>query len=270
MTTGTRERGSKLSYENITSETDGSVIVITINRPNVLNNLNESTILELESVLNECNDGLSGAIIITGAGEKSFMAGADISAMSAMGVEEAQEFSRLGHRVTSLIEEHPKPVIAAINGYAFGGGLELALACDIRIASDTAKMGQPEVNLGIIPGWGATQRLVRLAGAGRAKEMIFTGNSIDAAEALQMGIVNKVVPLAELMQTARDLAGKLAAKPAVAISMAKKAVTKAEELSGPEGMALEEECFGRCFSTQDQKEGMASFLEKRQPRFQGK
>lgn len=259
-----------MSYKNIKLEVEGGIAVLTINRPSTLNILNRETLFELESALSMLDDGTPGAIIITGSGERAFIAGGDIAEMSVMEQEEAKAFSKLGHSVMDLIENHPKPVIAAINGYALGGGCEIALACDIRIAADTAKLGLPEVNLGVIPGWGATQRAARLIGKGRAKELIFTGEVIDAAEAERIGLVNRVVPLADLLSAARELAEKLASKPAAALALAKDAINKSAEVAQTEGMEIEAGCFGRCFATEDRKEGMEAFLKKRKPVFRGR
>lgn len=259
-----------MGYKNIVVEKDERIATVTINRPEVLNVLNEATLLELESALNELKDGETRVIVITGAGEKAFVAGADIRAMSQMDTKQAKAFSQLGRRLTNLIENYPRPVIAAINGYALGGGCEITLACDIRIASDKAKLGQPEINVGVMCGWGATQRLAQLIGKGRAKELLFSGDIIDAVSAEKMGLVNKVVPSSELLNTVRELAKKLAAKSSLALSLTKKAINKSSEVLLKESLDFETEFFAECFTTEDQKEGMDAFLNKRKPVFKGR
>jgi enoyl-CoA hydratase len=250
-------------------EKQNRVATLVVNRPEVLNALNETVILELESTLRELQDDADvRVIVLVGAGQKAFIAGADIAAMCKMDAAQARAFSQLGQRLTTLIENYPKPVIAAVNGYAFGAGCEIAMACDIRIAADTAKLGQPEINLGIICGFGATQRLPRLVGKGRAREITFTGDTIDAATAERIGLVNKVVPAAELMTAVRNLAERLATKSADAISQTKRALNKADDASLSEGLDFEIECFVECFNSPDQKEGMDAFLNKRQPVFE--
>ncbi|MEK9136792.1 MAG: enoyl-CoA hydratase-related protein, partial [Bacteroidota bacterium] len=206
-------------------------------------------------------------VIITGAGEKAFVAGTDIKELTVLNNETGKEFSAKGQEVFDLIENLGKPVIAAVNGYALGGGCELALACHIRIASENAKFGQPEVNLGIIPGYGGTQRLARLIGRGRAMEMILTGNQIDAQEALRIGLVNKVVPQPELLATATSMAQLIASKGQIAVRMALKAVNMIAETTLSDGQQLEASLFGVCCETSDFKEGTAAFLEKRKPAF---
>jgi enoyl-CoA hydratase len=258
-----------VGHQHVVIEKKRRVATVTINRPEAMNALNEAVILEIESALNELqDDDQTRAIVITGAGEKAFVAGADIAAMRDMDQKQAKAFSQLGQRLMTLIENHAKPVIAAINGYALGGGCEIALACDIRIASENAKLGQPEINLGIMCGYGATQRLTRLIGKGKAKELAFTGDLIDAASAEKLGLVNKVVPAAELMAVAGEFAEKLAAKPALALSSTKRAINKADELSLSKGLNFEAKCFAECFQSDDQKEGMDAFLNKRKPVFQ--
>jgi enoyl-CoA hydratase len=206
-------------------------------------------------------------VILTGAGEKSFVAGGDIALMQPLGSLEAREIALKAQEVLNAIEDCPRPVIAAINGYALGGGCELAMACDIRIASDQAKLGQPEINLGIIPGWQGTQRLPRLVGKGRAKELIFTGKIISADEACRIGLVNQVVPGAALLAAARDMATQIAGKSLAALRLAKEAIDNGQEMDARRACRYEADLFGICFSTADQKEGMAAFLEKRKPLF---
>ena len=211
-----------------------------------------------------------GAVILTGAGEKAFVAGADIAEMSRFTPLEALDFSLFGHGVLELIERLPQPVIGAINGYALGGGCELAMACDLLVAADTAKLGQPEVNLGIIPGYGGTQRLPRLVGRNVAKELVLTGDMITAQRAFEIGLVNRVVPAAELMTTAREIATKILAKGPVAVRTAKMAMNRGLDLDLPNANAFEASVFAACFSSEDRAEGMGAFLEKRKASFQGK
>jgi enoyl-CoA hydratase len=209
-------------------------------------------------------------VVLTGAGERAFAAGADIKYMSGLGVEEAKDWGALGHDVTNLLETMPKPTIAALNGVALGGGSELALACDIRYAASNAKLGQPEVNLGIIPGWGGTQRLARVAGIGFAKELILTGRMIDAEEALRRGLVEAVFELGELMERTLEVGGQLAAKSPIALAAAKAAVNRALQGEHPENLEREADEFGALFRTEDAKEGLAAFVDKREPRFSGR
>lgn len=258
-------------YDNILLEIDGGLAQITINRPKELNALNRATMLELDDAIKSLVDDQSvGALIITGGGEKAFVAGADISEMVDMGPLQAKEWSRLGQQVFSRIENFPRPVIAAINGFALGGGCELAMACDIRLASEKAKFGQPEVNLGIIPGFAGTQRLTRLVGKGQAKIIIFSGDIISAEEALRIGLVDKVVAAEELMAFAKTLASKIMTKAPLAIGQAKTAINKGIEMDSELAFVFEAETFGMCFTSADQKEGMRAFLEKRKPTFGGK
>lgn len=258
-------------YSNIKLAQDGALAVLTLDRPRELNALNQATMLELDSAIQAlANNQTVGAVIITGGGEKSFVAGADIGEMKDMGALQAKDWARLGQQIFSRIENFPRPVIAAINGFALGGGCELAMACDIRLASEKAKFGQPEVSLGIIPGFAGTQRLTRLVGRGQAKLLIFSGEIIDAREALRIGLVDKVVPAEELLDAAKELAGKMLAKAPVALSQAKLAINKGIEMDSESGYAFEAESFGLCFTTADQKEGMRAFLDKRKPEFTGR
>ena len=260
-----------MKYETILAETKDRVAVITINRPEKLNALNALAKKELAGVLESLKtDQGVDVVVITGAGEKAFVAGTDIQELTELTVESGKEFSAKGQAVLNLIENLGKPVIAAVNGYALGGGCELALACHIRIAAEHAKFGQPEVNLGIIPGYGGTQRLARLVGTGRAMEMILTGDAIDAEEALRIGLVNKVVPGADLMSTALAAAQKIASKGQVAIRLALKAVNMTRETNLTDGQDLEASLFGVCCGSEDFKEGTTAFLQKRKPQFRSK
>ncbi|WP_425059883.1 Short-chain-enoyl-CoA hydratase [Sporomusa carbonis] len=258
-------------YSNLLFENDNGIGIITINRPQALNALNAATLREL-GVLSDilaCDDEVK-VVIITGAGDKSFVAGADINEMFPLAAMEGRAFGKVGQLVFSKIENLPQPVIAAVNGFALGGGCELALACDIRIAAEKAKFAQPEVSLGISPGFGGTQRLPRLIGKGRAKELIFTGDMIDAAEAYRIGLVNKVVPSEELLDAAKEMARRIMSRAPLAVQLSKAAINKGVDLDLESGVAYEAEVFGLCFATNDQKEGMTAFLKKRKPIFTGK
>jgi enoyl-CoA hydratase len=244
------------------------IATVTINRPDKLNALNAQAKSELKSVFSDIKvDASIDVVILTGTGEKAFVAGTDIKELTTLNAESGKEFSSKGQEIFDLIENLGKPVIAAVNGYALGGGCELALACHIRVAADNAKFGQPEVNLGIIPGYGGTQRLARLIGRGNAMELILTGNAIDAQEALRIGIVNKVVPLADLFNTALSIAQTIASKGQIAIRMALKAVNMTAETTLSDGQQLEASLFGVCCDSADFKEGTMAFLEKRKPSF---
>lgn len=260
-----------MSYQNITVEKADKIALITINRPEKLNALNKSTIEELHQAFGDCDgDSSVWAIIITGSGEKAFVAGADISEFAAFSVEEGKRLSAEGHdKLFNFVENLNTPVIAAVNGFALGGGLELAMSCHIRVASDNAKMGLPEVSLGVIPGYGGTQRLTRLVGKGRAMEMIFTAGMISAAEAYQFGLVNHVVPQTDLLVKCREIASKIIKNSPSAISSAIRSVNAAY-LPGVDGLKVEIDEFGKCFGTADFKEGTTAFLEKRKPAFTGK
>ncbi|MEO0074725.1 MAG: enoyl-CoA hydratase-related protein [candidate division WOR-3 bacterium] len=252
-----------MNYKNLILTIEDNIAIIKFNRPQVLNALNTETILELENILDELahNDNVR-VIILTGEG-KAFVAGADISEMSKYSSLQARVFAQNGHRVLSKLENIDKPVIAAINGFALGGGCEIALACDIRILSENAKIGQPEVNLGIIPGFGGTQRLARLCGAGIAKELIYTGDMIDAQEALRIGLANKVVPADKLMDSAKEMAKKIMNKGPIAIRMTKTVINRGLDCNLESAKELEIETFALCFATGEPKEGMNAFLEKR-------
>lgn len=260
-----------MNLQTIVIDKNNRVATVTINRPDKLNALNAQAKAELREVFTSIKtDGSVDVVIVTGAGEKAFVAGTDIKELTQLNAETGKEFSAKGQEVFDLIENLGKPVIAAVNGYALGGGCELALACHIRVAADNAKFGQPEVNLGIIPGYGGTQRLARLIGRGRAMEMILTGNPIDAQEALRVGLVNKVVPQSVLLATAREVALLIASKGQIAIRMALKAVNMTEETTLSDGQHLEASLFGVCCDTADFKEGTSAFLEKRKPAFVNK
>lgn len=260
-----------MGYENLLVERDNEVAVLTINRPQVLNALNAKVLVELEQAFNElsADEGVK-AIILTGAGEKAFVAGADIGELANLDCLNGIKAMRRGQHVFFQIEGCPKPVIAAVNGFALGGGCELAMSCDIRIASDKAKFGQPEVNLGLIPGYGGTQRLARLVGLGKAKEIIFTGDMIDAQEALRIGLVDKVVPAAELLTQAKEMARKIASRAPVAVRLSKQAINFGANVDLMSGCRFEADQFGASCATGDMKEGTKAFLEKRKPEFKGK
>lgn len=247
----------------VTFEKDGYVGVITINRPEALNALNRQVLEDLSSVLDQIDVNETRAVIITGAGEKSFVAGADISAMSTMTVKEGYDFGKFGNDLFLRLENLPIPTIAAINGFALGGGNELAMSCDIRYCSENALFGQPEVGLGITPGFGGTQRLARLVGTGKAKEMVYAAVNIKADEAYRIGLVNGVTTKEELMPTVMKLAKKIASNAPIAVRNSKKALSEGYLSDMPQAVAVEEKCFSECFETEDQREGMKAFLEKR-------
>ena len=233
-------------------EVDGAVGIITINRPKALNALNEDVLNELEQAFDAVDLSVVRCLILTGAGEKSFVAGADIGAMSTMTKAEGAAFGKKGNDIFLKIEKFPIPVIAAINGFALGGGCEISMSCDIRICSENALFGQPEVGLGITPGFGGTQRLARLVGAGMAKQLIYTARNIDAAEAKRIGLVNEVYPLADLMPAAKKMAAGIAGNAPIAVRACKKAINEGLQVSIDEGVAIEEELFGSCFESYDQ------------------
>ena len=260
-----------MSYEFIRLEKSEGVGVLTVNRPQALNALNSLVLAEIkEAVAEVASDDEIQVLIITGAGEKAFVAGADIAEMKDKSVLEAQSFAAFGQGVFADIENLEKPVIAAVNGYALGGGCELALACDIRLASEKARLGQPEVSLGVTPGWGGTQRLARLVGMGQAKELIFTGDVIEARTAQAIGLIDEVYAPEELLPRAKEMAKKVASRGQIAVRLAKLSINRGLEMGLADGVAFEAEVFGRCFATEDQKEGMGAFLEKRRPEFKGK
>jgi enoyl-CoA hydratase len=252
------------------TEREGAVVVLTLNRPEKLNALNAELLGELDVALAAlAGDSTISCAILTGSGEKAFAAGADIAAMLDLSTDEARHFSELGHRVCSRIERAPFPVIGAVNGFALGGGCELALACDFLYASDNAKLGQPEVNLGIIPGFGGTQRLARRVGIARARELCYTGDTIAADEALRIGLVNAVVPRAELGAKVKEVAGKIAEKGRVAIAQCKRVLFSGEGVPLDTANVLETQAFAMLFGTKDRREGMSAFLEKRSASFTG-
>jgi len=260
-----------MEFKNTLYEKRDGMATITINRPQAMNALNEETIPEILSRLEDAEkDENVRVIVITGAGEKAFCAGLDLKPMRDINVIKAVEMSRRGQKLTLAIEEVGKPVIAAINGYALGGGLELAMACDIRIASEKARIGQPEVNVGLIPGWGGTQRLPRLVGKGIAKELIFTGKMIDAKTAERIGLVNMVVPPEKLMSAVEELAKVIMSKPPIAIRLAKELINSSIETDQGTGLVHEAEAFGILSSTEDYREGVSAFIEKRKPEYKGK
>jgi enoyl-CoA hydratase len=264
--------GIVMAFENVTLERDGEIAILTVNRPKVLNALNGATVADISAAVDEvAADDEVRVLIVTGAGERAFVAGADISEISQLpSASAAVEMSRRGQEVFFKVERLGKPTIAAINGFALGGGLEIALACDIRIAAEGARLGQPEINLGVIPGYSGTQRLPRVVGRGAAKLIIYTGDMISAQEALRIGLVDKVVAAGELMGTAKALAKQLATKPAVALALAKRSIDLGMEVDLDRGSAIEAMNFGIACSTEDKKEGTAAFLEKRKPVFTGR
>ncbi len=252
------------------SSRDG-LAVVAIDRQEALNALDRETLSELRDRLRELSvDTAARVVVLTGAGDRAFAAGADINAMSEMTVLEAHAWGALGHECGRLLESMPKPTIAAVNGFALGGGCELALACDIRYASDRATFGQPEINLAVIPGWGGTQRLARAVGPALAKDLILTGRTIDASEALRIGLVSAVFPADELLERALEAAAGLAKKSPLALSAAKDAANRALQGDLGAGLSYEAILFAALFATDDQKEGMAAFVEKREPGFEGR
>lgn len=260
-----------MGYEYINFEKESAGIgILTVNRPKALNALNWDTLKDLGNfVENDLPKEELRVLIITGSGEKAFVAGADIAQMSEMSVSEFKDYVDYAHKVFTLIEDSPFPCIAAINGYALGGGCELALTCDIRIASEKAKLGFPEVKLGIFPGWGGSQRITRIMGNGKAKELIYTGEMVSAQEALSLGLVERVVPHEVTLKEARELAGSIAKRAPLAVSAAKTAINKGSEMDLKTALDLEKTLILSCFETNDRAEGMKAFLEKRDPDFKG-
>jgi enoyl-CoA hydratase len=260
-----------MNYKNLLLEIKDHTAIVTFNRPDKLNALNKETIDELEKIFIELKENENVfVVILTGSGEKAFVAGADISELNKLNVLSAKEFSERGNSVFAMIEAFEKPVIAAVNGFALGGGCELALACHIRVAAENAKFGQPEVNLGIIPGYGGTQRLARAVNSSRALEYILTGDMINAEEAFRIGLVNRVFPQSELMNKTLEIAAKISSKGQQAIRFAFKAVKATDNFSLREGLKYEASLFALCCGTEDAKEGTAAFLEKRKPVFKNK
>ena len=257
-------------YNYIKIEEKESVVVLTISAPKSLNALNSAILAEMDSFLSGFDCNKYRCLIVTGDGEKSFVAGADISEMATLNVQQGQTFGMRGAGVFRKIETLPVPVIAAVNGFALGGGCELAMACDIRICSENAKFGQPEVGLGIIPGFSGTVRLARLVGMGIAKQLIYTGKPIKADEALRIGMVNAVVPQAELMDKALELANQIAANAPLAVRAAKQCINAEYDMPVDDAIVNESRAFGNCFATEDQKNGMKAFLNKEKYVFQGK
>jgi enoyl-CoA hydratase len=250
-------------------EREDAVAIVTIDRQEALNALDVATLTELRDRLRElADDDAARVVILTGAGEKAFVAGADIKYMSGLDVDQAKQWGALGHETGRLLETMPKPTIAAVNGFALGGGCELAVACDLRYAASSAKLGQPEVNLGIIPGWGGTQRLARLSGLGVAKELIYTGRIIDAEEALRIGLVNAVHD--PVLEKAREVGTLLASKSPIALKLMKDLANRALSGAHAANLDAEGEMFGELFSSDDAKEGLTAFVEKRQPNFVGR
>ncbi len=260
-----------MDYKNIMVAFEGEIGVLTINRPKALNALNIETLKEIRLGIEEAKDqpGLK-VLIVTGAGEKAFVAGADILQMKEMNSIEALNFSKTGHHTLKMIQDFHCPVIAAVNGFALGGGTEIALACDFIYASENAKFGLPEVTLGIFPGFGGTQRLPRLIGKGKAKELIFTGKMISAQEAFQMGIVNKIFPQASLMEETKKVALQIAGNGAIGVRLAKMVMNGGFNMDLTEACNQESYAFGIGFASEDQKEGMQAFIEKRKPDFKGR
>ena len=257
--------------EFVTYEQTGHIAVMTINRPKALNALNKQVLTEINEVLDQVDVNTVRCMIVTGAGEKSFVAGADIGEMSVLNREEGVAWGKYGNDIFRKLETLPVPTIAAINGFALGGGCEISMSCDIRICSENAVFGQPEVGLGITPGFGGTQRLARIVGMGRAKEIIYTASNIKADEAYRIGLVNKVVPQEELMAAAQKMASKIASNAPVAVRLSKKAINDGLQVDMDKAIVIEEHAFGDCFATEDQKEGMSAFLEKRKEKhFQNK
>jgi enoyl-CoA hydratase len=260
-----------MAYETLLYETRDAVGHLTINRPDKLNALNRQVMRELDECFHAVqHDDAVRVVILTGAGEKAFVAGADIAELATLSAMEGREFSRYGQGVFDLIENLGKPVIAAVNGFALGGGCELAMACTLRVASENARFGQPEVKLGILPGYAGTQRLARLVGKGRALELLLTGEAVTAQEAYRLGLVNQVVSQVDLMNTAQALAQKILANAPLAIRFALEAVHHGLQMTLEEGQFLEATLFGLCCSTEDMKEGTRAFLEKRPAKFGGK
>jgi enoyl-CoA hydratase/carnithine racemase len=267
----TTDTTAGLTLQNVLYEKKGAIAYVTVNRPKVLNALNQRTWDDLKSAFEEAQaDAAIRGVILTGAGDKAFIAGADISELAHLTAVEAEASSAGGQAVLNLVENLGKPVIAAINGFALGGGCETAMACTIRLASETAKFGQPEVALGLLPGGGGTQRLPRLVGKGRALHLILTGEMISAQEAYRIGLANEVVPAANLIPRAEAILNRIFSNAPIGVKHSLEAVNKGMETSQEEGLALEASFFGLCAGTEDKKEGTSAFLEKRMAKFQGR
>jgi enoyl-CoA hydratase len=260
-----------MGYKNISLTFEGEIGILMINRPKSLNALNIETLKEIQMGIQEVKDRSEmKVLILTGAGEKAFVAGADITEMKEMNSLQATHFSQLGHLTLNMIQDLDRPVIAAVNGFALGGGMEVALACDFIYASENARFGFPEVTLGVFPGFGGTQRLPRLIGKGKAKELILTGKIISAQEAFQVGIVNRVFPQASLMEETKKVAAQIAGNGAVGVRLAKMVTDAGYNMDLEKACSLESYVFGISFATEDQKEGMTAFVEKRKPNFKGR
>jgi len=260
-----------LTLANVLYEKKGAIAYVTVNRPKVLNALNTPTWKDLRTAFEDARDDTAvRGVILTGAGNKAFIAGADIGELAHVAAFEAEQSSRFGQDVLDLIENLGKPVVAAVNGFALGGGCETAMACTIRIAVETAKFGQPEVTLGLVPGGGGTQRLPRLVGKGRALQLILSGEMIDAQEAYRIGLVNEIVPAVDLITRAEAILNKIASNAPIAVKFALEAANKGLETSQAAGLLLEASYFGLCAATEDKKEGTTAFLEKRAPQFHGR
>jgi enoyl-CoA hydratase len=260
-----------MDFKLIVYEKSEGVATITLNRPEALNAFSKEVVAEVMQALEDIkSDENVRVVVLTGAGEKAFSAGADIKTMIGMNALKARELSLMGEKLCAALEDTDKPVIAAVNGFALGGGMEVSMACDIRIASETARMGQTEINIGLIPGWGGTQRLTRLVGLGKAKELVYTGRMVDARTAEQLGIVNMVVPADKFREAVRQFAVDLAGKAPVALKVAKALINKGADIGLGSALALEREGFGVVASTEDLQEGVKAFTEKRKPAWKGK
>jgi enoyl-CoA hydratase/carnithine racemase len=269
--TGVSPATATLTLANVLYEKKDAIAYVTVNRPKVLNALNTPTWKDLRTAFEAARDDVAvRGVILTGAGDKAFVAGADISELAHVAAFEAEQASRFGQEVLDLIENLGKPVVAAVNGFALGGGCEAAMACTIRIAADTAKFGQPEVALGLLPGGGGTQRLPRLVGKGRALQLILSGEMIDTREAYRIGLVNEIVPAADLIARAEAILTKIGTNAPIAVKLSLEAVNKGLEMGQAEGLLLEASYFGLCAATEDKKEGTSAFLEKRPPQFHGR